>query len=199
MTRMTRRATRPARRIPGIPGIPGGPHSPGTPTPPLWKYDRTWARDARSAAACAALLFGLLLTLDAAAGSLTSWRALLWLGLGVLLFAVLTPPRVAAHGTTLVSRGPIQVRSVRLDRLVAVRRNDGIAPRLVLRDACGGQVVLDPEVLVANPPLWHLVDQGARASVADGSLLCGATALRRLSEHIDRDTAEGIFRASGLE
>ncbi|WP_344529334.1 hypothetical protein [Streptomyces rectiviolaceus] len=164
-----------------------------------WTHDRAWAGDARSAAACAALLFGLLLALDGATGRLTAWRALLWLGLGVLLFAVLTPPRVAAHGTTLVSRGPLRARSVRLDRLVAMRRRDGISPRLILRDAAGGEVALDPEVLVVNPALWHLVAEGARASVADGSLLCGATALRRLSERIDRETTEGVFKASGLE
>ncbi|MFG2503152.1 hypothetical protein ACGFSB_33705 [Streptomyces sp. NPDC048441] len=164
-----------------------------------WAHDRTWTGDARSAAACAVLLFGLLLALDAATGRLVPWRALLWLGLGVLLFAALTPPRVAVHGTILVSRGPLRTRSVRLDRLVTVRRDDGIAPRLVLRDASGGRVVLDPEVLVVNPPLWQAVDGGARSSVAAGSLLCGATALRRLSERIDRETGEGVFRASGLE
>ncbi|MGW7272793.1 hypothetical protein ACWGH5_19960 [Streptomyces sp. NPDC054864] len=190
---MARRTTRPARRTSGIYTTP-------LPTEhDRWTHDLTWAGDARSAAACATLLFGLLLVLDAATGGLGVRRALLWLGLGVLLFAVLTPPRVAAHGTTLVSRGPFRVRSVRLDRLVAVRRRDGIAPRLVLRDASGGEVVLDPEVLVVNPALWRLVSSGARTSVAAGSLLCGATALRRLSARIDRETAEGVFRASGLE
>ncbi|MER5258819.1 hypothetical protein [Streptomyces sp. NPDC002855] len=200
---MARRMTRPARRTPGVrttsllPERPARTHGPQTHDP--WTRDRTWAGDARSAAACAALLFGLLLALDAAAGRLTPWRALLWLGLGVLLFAALTPPRVAAHGTTLVSRGPLRVRSVRLDHLVAVRRSDGISPRLILRDTAGGEVVLDPEVLVVNPALWHLVSDGARASLARGSLLCGTTALRRLSDRIDRETAEGVFRASGLE
>ncbi|GAA1927730.1 hypothetical protein GCM10009837_61440 [Streptomyces durmitorensis] len=185
---MARRTTRPARRTPGAP-----------PERVPWTHDSAWAGDARSAAACSLLLLGLLLALDAAVGRLTGWRALLWLGLGVLLFAVLTPPRVAARDRTLVSRGPLRVRSVRLDQLIAVRRSDGISPRLTLRDAAGGEVVLDPEVLVVNPELWHLVSDGARASVARGSLLCGATALRRLSERIDRDTAEGVFRASGLE
>ncbi|MFF1695004.1 hypothetical protein ACFVXC_15435 [Streptomyces sp. NPDC058257] len=194
---MARRMTRCARRTFGT---PAASRAPGIiRTTYLWTHDRTWAGDARSAAACGALLFGLLLALDAATGRLVPWRALLWLGLGVLLFAALTPPRVAAHDTTLVSCGPIRVRSVRLDRLVAVRRCDGIAPRLALRDASGGEVVLDPEVLLVNPPLWRLVAQGARTSAADGSLLCGATALRRLAERIDRDTAEGVFKASGLE
>ncbi|MGW5737316.1 MULTISPECIES: hypothetical protein [Streptomyces] len=190
---MARRTTRPARRTPGVPAPSGS-----TERDP-WTHDRTWTGDARSAACCAALLCGLLLALDAATGRLGGWRALLWLALGVALFAALTPPRVAAHGTTLVSRGPVRVRSVRLDRLVAVRRRDGIAPRLVLRDADGGEVLLDPEVLVVNPAIWRLVAESARTSVATGSLLCGATALRRLADRIDRETAEGVFRASGLE
>lgn len=193
--------TRPARRT-----LPTGraPRTHGPQTHDPWTrdpqtYDQSWAGDARSAAACAVLLFGLLLALDAATGGLTVGRASLWLGLGMLLFAVLTPPRVTAHGSTLTARGAIRVRSVRLDQLVAVRRADGIAPRLILRDAAGGEVVLDPEVLVVNPALWEVVSNGARTSTEGGSLLCGATALRRLSERIDRDTAEGVFRASGLE
>ncbi|WP_237330152.1 hypothetical protein [Streptomyces sp. BA2] len=190
---MAPRMTRPARRIPGARTTSrSAAHRP-------WTHDSGWAGEARSAASCAVLLSGLLLALDAATGRLGVGRALLWLGLGVLLFAVLTPPRVAAHGTVLVSRGPVRVRSVRLDRLVAVRRSDGIAPRLVLRDTSGGEVVLDPEVLVVNPALWRLVAAGARTSVDDGRLLCGATALRRLAERIDRETAEGVFKASGLE
>lgn len=190
---MARRTARPARRTPGIRTTPATTvHDP-------WTHDLTWAGDARSAAFCAALLLGLLLALDAATGGLDVGRVLLWPALGGALFAALTPPRVAARGTTLVSRGPVRCRSVRLDRLVAVRRSDGVAPRLVLRDAGGGEVVLDPEVLVVNPALWHLVASGARASAAEGWLLCGATALRRLSERIERDTAEGVFRASGLE
>lgn len=189
--------TRPARRT--LPPTERAPRTHGPQTHDPWAHDHTWAGDARSAAACAVLLFGLLLALDAATGGLTAWRASLWLGLGVLLFAVLTPPRVTAHGTVLAARGPIRVRSVRLDQLVAVRRSDGISPRLTLRDTDGGEVVLDPEVLVVNPALWEAVSRGARSSVEGGSLLCGATALRRLSERIDRETAEGVFRASGLE
>ncbi|MEV0321644.1 hypothetical protein ACIBKX_34730 [Streptomyces sp. NPDC050658] len=190
---MARRMTRPARRTPGDHGTPrttgDGP----------WAHDLTWAQDARSAAGCAALLFGLLLALDAATGRLDAPGALLWLGLGLLLWGVLTPPRVTARAGTLVSRGLFRRRSVRLDQLVAVRRSDGIAPRLVLRDAAGGQVLLDPDVLAVNPPLWRQVSDGARTSVERGSLLCGATALRRLAERIDRETAEEVFRVSGLD
>ncbi|MEV8019806.1 hypothetical protein AB0O76_26330 [Streptomyces sp. NPDC086554] len=200
---MARRMTRPARRTPGGPDAPGPTehdrwtHDRSTHGP--WTHDRTWAGDARSAAGCAALLFGLLLVLDAATGRLDARGALLWLGLGALLFAVLTPPRVRARPGVLVSRGPLRRRTVRLDDLVAVRRSDGIAPRLVLRDSSGGQVVLDPDVLVANPPLWRLVEDGARASAERGSLLCGATALRRIAERVEHDTAEGVFKASGLQ
>ncbi|MEU4998649.1 hypothetical protein [Streptomyces sp. NPDC021622] len=200
---MARRMTRPARRTPGGPEAPGPTehapctHAPCTHAP--WTHDRTWAGDARSAAGCAALLFGLLLVLDAATGRLDVRGALLWLGLAALLFAVLTPPRVRARPEALVSRGLLRRRSVRLDGLVAVRRDDGIAPRLVLRDASGGQVVLDPGVLIANPPLWRLVADGARTSAERGSLLCGATALRRIAERVEHDRAEAVFRASGLE
>src|SRR6185295_11836952 len=61
-------------------------------------YDTTWAGEG-----CAALLLGLLLAIDAAAGTLTDLRAALWLGLAVLLFAVLWPARVSAGRGSLVS------------------------------------------------------------------------------------------------
>jgi hypothetical protein len=32
-----------------------------------------------------------------------------------------------------------------------------------------------------------------------GTLVCGETALRRVSERVDRETAESVFRVSGLE
>jgi hypothetical protein len=42
-----------------------------------------------------------------------------------------------------------------------------------------------------------VVGEDARACLADGLLLCGATAMRQLSARIDRDTACTIFEASG--
>ncbi|MEV0224850.1 hypothetical protein [Streptomyces sp. NPDC050704] len=164
-----------------------------------WVHDRAWAGEARSAAGCAALLLGMLLVIDAGSGSITATRTLLWTTLAFLLFAVLLPPRVAACEGVLVCRGLLGQRSVRTDRLMVVRRADGVAQRLVLRDDFGGRVEFDPQVLADNPALWRLLDEGARASAADGSLVCGTTELRRLSERIDRETARTVFRISGLD
>ncbi|GGS97210.1 hypothetical protein [Streptomyces chromofuscus] len=87
---------------------------------------------------------------------------------------------------------------VRTDRLVSVRCPDGVCRRLVLRDAFVDRVEIDPRVLVDNPALWHRLDEDAHRSVAHGELLCGATALRRVSERIDRETAWTVFKVSGL-
>lgn len=201
MTRRTHAAPAPATPVPALPAPPAADTASAADRPPdpVRAHDLSWAASARSAAGCSALLFVLLLALDLGTGGLTGPRAVLWLALGALLFAVLTPPRVSAGEGVLVSRGLLRRRSVRTDRLVAVRRSDGVAPRLVLRDAFGGHVALDPDVLVGNPPLWRLVDAGARLSTARGSLLCGATALRQVSERIDRETARTVFEVSGLE
>ncbi|MFF8991001.1 hypothetical protein ACF09H_13840 [Streptomyces sp. NPDC014983] len=76
---------------------------------------------------------------------------------------------------------------------------DGISPRLLLRDAPGGRVEIDPEVLVRNPHLRFRLNEGARMAVDDGLLLCGQTALRRLSIRMDREAARAVFKASGLD
>lgn len=166
-------------------------------TAPPAAYDRTWAGEARSAVGCAAVLLGLLLLIDTGAGTLTPWRAALWTGLAVLLLLVLWPARVSAGPGLLVTRG-LRTRAVRTDRLVSVRWSDGVAQRLVLRDAEGARAELDPRILVANPPLWRVLDADARTSVQRGTLRCGETALRQMSERVDRETARGVFRASGL-
>lgn len=160
--------------------------------------DGSWGADVRFACVCAATLLVLLLVIDAGVGSLTWWRAALWAALAVLLLVVLTPPRVSAQAGRLVSRGVLCERSVRTDRLVSVRRSDGVAQRLILRDSEGGRVELDPRVLVANPPLWRVVDEDARACLAAGLLLCGGNSMRQLSERIDSETAQAVFRVSGL-
>lgn len=85
------------------------------------------------------------------------------------------------------------------DALVSVRRDGAIATRLVLRDAYGGSVALDPEILVANPLLWHRLDAGARRSRERGTLRYGVSTLWQLGERIDGGTARDVFRASGLE
>ncbi|MFI9246242.1 hypothetical protein ACIGXF_27595 [Streptomyces sp. NPDC053086] len=76
---------------------------------------------------------------------------------------------------------------------------DGVSRRLVLLDALGDRVEIDPEVLIGNPDLWYRLDEGARRTEATGTLLCGRTALRRLAHHLDSETALEVFRASGME
>ncbi|MYW62621.1 hypothetical protein GTY65_00790 [Streptomyces sp. SID8379] len=152
-----------------------------------------------SAVRCAGLLCAALLLIDAAAGSMTPWRAALWAGLGVLLFAVLVPARVSAGEGWLAARGLFGERRVRTDRLVAVRWREGVARRLVLRDDTGARVEIDPQVLVANPLLWRYVDEGARVAVERELLLCGATALAQVSRSVERELARTVFKVSELE
>ncbi|WP_229703612.1 hypothetical protein [Streptomyces albiflavescens] len=162
-------------------------------------HDRLWAQDLRSSIRCAAALLILLLLIDWAAGTLTTLRATLWVSLGLLLFLVLHPNRVSAGEGWLVSRGLRGARQVRTDHLVSVRCMDGVGRRLVLRDTFGARVEIDPRVLVSNPALWHRLDEDARVSALRGSLTCGETALRRVSERIDRETAQTVFKVSGLD
>ncbi|WP_369248339.1 hypothetical protein [Streptomyces sp. R41] len=173
----------------------------GAPPPPPAEaaHDRLWARDVRSSIRCAAALLGLLLLIDRAAGTLTDLRALLWVSLAVLLFLVLCPARVAAGEGWLASRGLLRARRVRTDHLVSVRVLDGVGQRLVLRDTFGASLEIDPRVLVANPALWHRLDEDTRVSALRGSLMCGATALHRVSQRIDGETALTVFKVSGLD
>ncbi|WP_406362590.1 hypothetical protein OID55_35605 [Streptomyces sp. NBC_00715] len=161
-------------------------------------HDRLWARDLRSSIRCAAVLLTALLLIDWGAGTFTPLRGALWAGLGVLLFLVLYPPRVSVGKGWLASRGLLRKRRVRTDLLVSVRCLDGVSQRLLLRDASGVRVEINPRVLVDNPELWHRLDEDAQRSAASGSLTCGATALRRVSERIDRETALTVFKVSGL-
>ncbi|MEV6398537.1 hypothetical protein AB0M39_27815 [Streptomyces sp. NPDC051907] len=168
-------------------------------TPPgATAHDGDWTGDLRFAVRCAALLVVLLFTVDAGDQELTWPRAILWTGLGALLFAVLTPPRISAGPGWLASRGLLRRRTVRTDRLVSVRWSDGVAQRLVLRDADGDRVEVDPRVFVANPALWHQLDTDVRGCLDRGALRCGATALRRLGARIERETARTVFKVSGL-
>ncbi|WP_225827910.1 hypothetical protein [Streptomyces naphthomycinicus] len=162
-------------------------------------HDRSWQRDVRSSVRCAGALLGLLLAADGAAGSLTWWHGALWLVLALLLLLILFPARVSAGPGWLATRRLLRTRRVRTDLLVAVRPVDGVSQRLVLRDALGNRVEIDPEVLIRNPDLWYRLDEGARRSEATGTLLSGTTALHRLARRLDSETARGVFRASGLE
>ncbi|MET8743675.1 hypothetical protein [Streptomyces sp. NPDC004728] len=170
------------------------------PSPPgMTAHDHGWAADLRFAVHCAVALLGLLLAVDAAARHLTWPRALLWTGLSALLWAVLVPPRVRAGAGWLSSRRLFHERTVRTDRLVSARWSDGVAQRLVLRDADGHRVEVDPEVFLANPALWHRLDEDVRGCVERGTLRCGVTALRQLADRIDRRHARAVFTVSGLE
>jgi hypothetical protein len=161
-------------------------------------HDRHWAMELRSTVTCTSSFLGLLLLVDAAAGTLTPARATLWAGLALLLLLVLVPPRVTAGEGCLAVRGPWRDHRVRTDRLVSVRTTGSAGQRLVLRDTSGGRVELDPRILVANPALWHRLDTDARASERSGSLREGSAALNRLSERMDRETALAVFKISGL-
>ncbi|POX43553.1 hypothetical protein C3486_00780 [Streptomyces sp. Ru73] len=146
----------------------------------------------------AAALLGLLLLLDGVSGRLTPARAALWAVLAALLFTVLLPARVTAAPGRLAVRGLLREQRVRTDLLVSVGRPAGVAQRLVLRDWYGGRVEIDPAVLTGDPALWRLVEEGARSSAERGLLLCGATTLRQLTRHVDKETARLVFKASGL-
>lgn len=162
-------------------------------------YDRRWRRGLLDSFRCAAALLGLLLLIDWAADHLTHGRAALWGALAVLLFLVLCPSRVSAGEGWLASRRLLRTRRVRTDLLVSVRCLDGVAQRLVLRDAFGERVEIDPQVLVNNPDLWDRLHEDTHTSLAGGTLKCGATALRRVSERIDRENAATVFKVSELE
>lgn len=160
--------------------------------------DRHWRGGARLATGCAALFGAMSLLVDWDAGSLSPQRALLWLGLSATLFTVLLPARVTAGTGWLAVRGPWRRQLVRTDALTTVRRYDGVSSRLVLRDAYGHRLELDPRILAANPLIWHELDTGVRRSVERGTLLRGGDILDRLGHGIDEETARAVLRASGL-
>ncbi|MEV0173729.1 hypothetical protein AB0I00_21745 [Streptomyces sp. NPDC050803] len=162
-------------------------------------HDRQWGPEVRSSVGHSAALLTLLLIVDHGAGTLTPERGTLWVTLAALLFVVLCPARVSAGAGWLETRRLLRTRRVRTDLLVSVRCLDGVARRLVLRDALGGRLELDPRILVDNPDLWHRLDEDAQRSLATGSLLCGATALRQVARRIECETAETVFKVSGLE
>ncbi|MGE7389041.1 hypothetical protein ACQKM2_26555 [Streptomyces sp. NPDC004126] len=160
--------------------------------------DTHWAGEQRSAIGVAFLLFIALFTMDACLGQLDVTRGLLWTGLAGLIFVILVPPRVSVRPGLLSKRGVLVEDTVRTDSLVSVRWYDGVAQRMVLRDTEGGLVEIDPTVMVRNPAMWYRFDMDARTSIRRGTLLSGAAALCELSERIDRETAHGVFRVSGL-
>ncbi|WP_343067081.1 hypothetical protein [Streptomyces rectiverticillatus] len=161
-------------------------------------HDRTWRREARAAWYCGTALAGVLVLADLGRGGLDVPRGACWAGLGALLVAVLLPHRVTAGDGWLAVRGLLGEKRVRTDLLTQVRRADGMTPRLVLRDAGGGRVELDPQVLVANPLLWHRLDAGARRSRESGLLREGGAALAELAERIDGEGARRLLDGCGF-
>ncbi|MFF3560986.1 hypothetical protein ACFYXS_13200 [Streptomyces sp. NPDC002574] len=160
--------------------------------------DRRWAGDARSAVGWTLGFLTLALALDAAAGTLDAARAGLWTGLAALVLAVLLPPRVTADEGTLSVHGLPRTRTVRTDALVAVRRHQGPGGHLLLYDAFGRRVEVDPRTLIANPLLWHLLEAGAHRSRELGVLRHGFEELAHLGERVDGPRALAVFRVSGL-
>ncbi|MCX5336750.1 hypothetical protein [Streptomyces sp. NBC_00140] len=160
--------------------------------------DRHWRDSARLAVGCALAFCAMSLLVDWDAGTLTSLRALLWSLLSAVVFTVLLPPRVSAGPGWLAVRTPWRRLAVRTDALTTVRQYDGVSSHLVLRDAYGHRLELDPRTLAANPLLWHELDTGVRRSLERGTLRQGADVLDRLGHRIDEETVRAVLRASGL-
>ncbi|MEV5975795.1 hypothetical protein [Streptomyces sp. NPDC052114] len=177
-------------------GLVGGTTTAGVPGEVM--SDRGWADDVRAAVFCAVTLFGLVLLVDWANGTLDAVRAPLWAGLSGLLYLVLHPVRVTAGPGWLAVRGLGRRRHVCTGLLTAVRHSEGVAARLVLSDSLGNRVELDPQILVANPLLLHRLDTGARAAREAGLLRTGCVELQRLVDRADGAAVRGVFEASDL-
>ena len=160
--------------------------------------DRHWRGSARLAVGCALMFCAMSVLVDWDAGSLTPLRTLLWVTLSAVVCALLLPPRVTAGPGWLAVRAVWRRRVIRTDALTAVRQYDGASSHLVLRDAHGHKLELDPRTLAANPLLWHELDAGVRRSLEGGTLLVGADVMARLGQHIDDETVQAVLRASGL-
>ncbi|MFJ2823936.1 hypothetical protein ACIO7M_22910 [Streptomyces toxytricini] len=169
--------------------------TPGTPAP---VSDTRWTADARAAVAVAAAFPVLLLGVDGASGALNGRRAALWVSLSLILFVILWPTRVSAQPGLLTARGLCRRRMVHTDRLASVAWHDDVAQRLILRDLDGNRAEIDPRVLAANPPRWHLLDQDIRTSLGRGTMRDGRRPLQLLCRMIDAETARTVFRTSGM-
>ncbi len=159
--------------------------------------DRGWPARMRAACAVSATALGVTVLLDGLDGTLSLPRTLAWVSLAAMLFTVLLPPRVTAGEGWLAVRDLLRTRRVRTDHLVSVRVMGAFDRRLLLRDAFGGRVALDPAVLVANPFLWHRLDTGARRAHAAG-LLLDRTPLVILAETIDASATRTLLTEAGL-
>ncbi|MFG1805553.1 hypothetical protein [Streptomyces sp. NPDC049040] len=172
--------------------------SPGRGAGPVRGCDRDRPARLRLAAALPAGLLAAALALDAAAGTLTVPRALLWTGFAAVLSAVLVPPRITAGGGRLTVRALLRTRRVRTDLLVGARIDGRTARRLVLRDTTGSYVEVDARAVAESPFLRHELDAGARHSHAAG-LLADPSAVHDLVSAADAAEARALFRTSGLD
>ncbi|MFF0437421.1 hypothetical protein ACFYU9_35005 [Streptomyces sp. NPDC004327] len=161
-------------------------------------HNREWVGDARAATGCAGLLLAVSLAVDACDGGLNLPATLLWIALVVVLFVVLFPAKVVASPGRLTVRALWTRTTVRADRLAALRWPDSIEQRLVLTDTEGGRARVELRVLLANPPLWLLLEADARTSRENGALRDGERDLHRLERRVERDTAHSVFKVSGL-
>ena len=176
----------------------GGTRRARDPRTPKPSQDNTWPSRLRTASTVASSALTLTLLLDALVGTLSLPRALAWITLAALLFTVLLPPHVTAGDGRLAVRGLLRTQGVRTHHLVSVRIEGAVDRHILLRDAFGGRVTLDPAVLIANPFLWHHLDTGARRSHAAG-LLSDRTALRALADAIDGAGTRTLLEHAGLD
>nr|WP_228718106.1 hypothetical protein [Kitasatospora acidiphila] len=160
--------------------------------------DRRWTAAARHAFCSAALLLAAALLIDWGSGRLTPLRAGLWALLACATFVVFLPDRVLAGEGWLEVRGLWRRRRISTDALVSVRTSGVVAVRLIMRDAYGGRLELDPRVLAANPLLWHRLDTDASHARRCGTLREGVDVLCELDERISGDQARAVFTRSGL-
>ncbi|SFN68973.1 MULTISPECIES: hypothetical protein [unclassified Streptomyces] len=166
--------------------------------PPSAAGDRHWRGSARFATTCALLFCAMSLLVDWDAGSLTLPRTLLWITLSAVVLTILLPPRVTAGPGWLTVTSPWRRHTICTDALVAARQYGVVSSRLILHDALGQRLEVDPGVLAANPLIWHELDTGVRRSVERGTLLQGTDVLAQLGHQIDDETTRAVLRASGL-
>ena len=158
---------------------------------------RGWHSDRRWAVGCACAVFAMAMLAEWDTGDLSVLHTLATCGVALVVVALLWPAKVVAGEGWLSVRGVLRTRRVRTDALVGVWLIGDLASSLVLRDVHGGRAEIDPEVVVANPLLWHLLETGVHRSQESGTLQTGRRVLAGLGARVD-DEAGAIFRASGL-
>jgi hypothetical protein len=163
--------------------------------------DRNWAAERRCAVQCGAALTGMLVLLDWVSGGLDPVRCVCWTALGVGVGVVMLPDRISAGRHWLAARNSLGTHRVRTDVLTSVRAAPGRTGAVVLHDAFGGRAVVDVDVLINNPQLWHRLDTGIRHSEEAGTLhpcRTDATLLLTIADKVDYEMVLRIFTASDI-